>query len=149
MISAAEYEILKARSEANLAEERRGTPGVPVPAMPAAPKSQKFGNRWCEVDGHKFQSEKEAAAYVKLKAIADQGVITDLRMQVPIVLQPEFEYCCKRYQAIRYIPDFGWVEKGEQHYADVKSKATKTAVWRVKWRMALKLYPEFVWEVWD
>jgi hypothetical protein len=146
VISEAELLILQAR----MADIAREDGGNPVPAQPAPePKRQKFGSRWCEVDGHKFQSQKEAEAYVKLKALADKGVITQLRMQVPFVLQEEFGYGGKTYQAIRYFADFSWMEDGRQHVVDVKSKGTKTPLFICKWKLVLKRYPELVWEVWE
>ena len=85
----------------------------------------------------RFDSRKEAARYDELMLRLRAGQIRDLRLQVQFTLKesyvtPEGE----RIRAIRYVADFAYLANmgGTWVYVveDVKSKATKTAVYRMK-----------------
>lgn len=50
--------------------------------------TRKYGNRKVEVDGILFDSVREAKRYTILKAMQDEGTISDLKRQVKFVLIP-------------------------------------------------------------
>lgn len=101
-------------------------------------RGNKYNNRKVELDGHKFDSQKEMRRYAELKLLQEAGEISDLHMQVAYELQPGFyDNEGKRQQAIKYVADFVYLDKeGKTVIEDVKSPATrKNAVYRLKKKM--------------
>ena len=99
-----------------------------------------------------FDSRKEAARYDELMLRLRAGQIRDLRLQVQFTLKesyvtPEGE----RIRAIRYVADFAYLANmgGAWVYVveDVKSKATKTAVYRMKKKLMHEKFGITVQEV--
>lgn len=94
------------------------------------PKANKYGN---ERTGD-FVSKLEADTATKLYALESCGQITDLQMQVPITLVEGKDGVAR----IVYVADFVYKDKdGAQHVVD--AKGVKTAVYRLKKRMAALL----------
>lgn len=101
-------------------------------------RKNKYGNEKVELDGHKFDSKKEARRYAELKLMEKAGEIKDLELQKPYVIQPSFfDRQGKRQTAIKYVADFVYVDKdGNTIIEDVKSPATrKDRVYRMKKKM--------------
>ena len=116
-------------------------------------KQRKYHNQPCEVDGVKFDSQKEARRYRELMALLRAGKIRDLKLQPQFTLQESYKTPeGKRVQAIRYVADFSydlmplywtgyesqcpddaWIKVVE----DVKSRATKTRVYEMKRKLLL------------
>ena len=126
-------------------------------------KPSKYHNQKIVVNGISFDSKKEANRYLALMDAVRAGIITDLRLQHDFTLQeaytsPEGE----RIRAIRYRADFSyrvvcanyekntcvgftdleyWRDIVHQHgrgalvVEDVKSKATRTKDYRMKYKM--------------
>jgi hypothetical protein len=90
-------------------------------------KKSKYNNKKTVLDGHEFDSKKEATRYFNLKLKFLGGHITDLQVQVEFQLST-----CK------YIADFTYYENGEYVVEDVKSKATMTAIYRLKKKIMLE-----------
>lgn len=89
------------------------------------PKKPKFGNVKTKIDGHVFDSAKEAGRYIQLRYRLIAGEITDLELQVKFKLS-----------ICTYIADFVYKEKGLVVVEDVKSSHTrKLAVYRLKKKM--------------
>lgn len=119
----------------------------------AQEKQRKYHNQPCEVDGIKFDSQKEARRYRELMALLRAGKIRDLKLQPQFTLQESYKTLeGKRVQAIRYVADFSyelmplyWTEYESQCpddawikvVEDVKSKATKTRVYEMKRKLML------------
>lgn len=100
----------------------------------------------------RFDSRKEAARFDELMLRLRAGQIRDLRLQVQFTLKesyvtPEGE----RIRAIRYVADFAYLANmgGTWVYVveDVKSKATKTAVYRMKKKLMHEKFGITVQEV--
>ena len=92
-------------------------------------KKSKYNNIKPTVDGHKFDSKKEAGRYLELRLLERIGKITDLE------LQPPFKY----YEGDKYIftykGDFKYVQNSVIIIEDVKSKHTaKIPLYRLKKR---------------
>lgn len=100
----------------------------------------KYHNKKVVIDGHKFDSQKEGRYYLYLKELLEQGVISNLRMQVPYEVIPAIwedevrhlktkdktvKKCVQR--ATYYLADFVYIvtETGKEEVVDVKSAATK------------------------
>lgn len=101
-------------------------------------RGNKYNNKKVELDGHKFDSQKEMRRYAELKILEKAEEISDLRLQVAYVLQPGFyDKDGHRQQSIKYVADFVYKNKdGEEVIEDVKSPVTrKNAVYRLKKKM--------------
>lgn len=86
------------------------------------------------VDGHKFDSRKEAARYRQLVLLEKAKAIQDLRMQVTFPLVKKSKYG----REIRYTADFVYYEDGKMVVEDVKGY--KTDVYKLKKRLMAELY---------
>ena len=85
----------------------------------------KYGNKWCIIDGIKFQSIKEGVYYQYLKSEKLQGRVKDFKRQVTFRLEVNGILVC------RYIADFVVTYKdGSKKVIDVKG--FKTDVYKLK-----------------
>lgn len=102
----------------------------------------KYGNRKTEFDGITFDSMKEANRYAELRLLEKAGEISDLELQSPFLLQPGFAHKGKKYQSIKYVADFVYLDKdGTRVVEDVKSPATrKDKVYQIKKKMMLYVH---------
>ncbi len=108
-------------------------------------KKSKYKANKIEVDGIKFDSEKEAKRYTELKMLEKAGIITELQLQVPFVLQDAFEVNGEKIKAIKYIADFTYWENNELVIEDVKGM--KTPVYSMKKKMFMYRYKKHIKEV--
>lgn len=95
----------------------------------------KYHAKKAEVDGHKFDSMKEANRYCELKLMERAGAITSLILQPKFELQPAYTNADgKKQRAINYIADFMYydIDLDRTIVEDVKSPATRTQVYMVK-----------------
>ncbi|TGN96108.1 DUF1064 domain-containing protein [Burkholderia sp. USMB20] len=90
----------------------------------------KYGNRKCEADGLKFDSERERSRYYDLKRLRSAGLIANLRMQVRFEIAPAVVIGGRRRAARYYVADFVYVKGGRQVIEDVKGM--KTPVYSLK-----------------
>ena len=99
-------------------------------------KRRKYRNNPCEVDGIKFDSEKEAKRYGELKLLRKIGEIGLLELQKPFLLieANETERKCE------YIADFVYwdIKTGKQIIEDVKSDATRKLATYIMKRKLMK-----------
>ena len=110
----------------------------------------KYGNRKVEIDGHVFDSKKEAKYYMYLRELEKAGEVSDLRLQVPYELIPPIyedvtvqlktktktvRKCVQK--AVHYLADFVYTDvSGNDVVVDVKSTITrKNEVYRLKKKM--------------
>lgn len=101
----------------------------------------KYLNKKVVVNGEKFDSKKEAFRYSQLALLAEAGEIYELKRQVPFVLIPKQkdEHGKVLERECRYIADFTYrrTENGRIVVEDVKSRATKTPVYKLKKKLML------------
>ena len=98
-------------------------------------KGAKYRNQPTVVEGHRFDSKKEARRYQELRYLEQKGVIENLSLQVAFVLAPSvrFEDEPRAKPALKYVADFVYSEGGRRIVEDVKSGATaKAAAYRIK-----------------
>jgi hypothetical protein len=106
------------------------------------PKKPKYGNIKTVIDGHVFDSQKEAARYVQLRYREKAGEITDLE------LQREFKLEVNGEKVASYICDFAYQENGLLVVEDVKSAMTrKLPVYRLKKKLMFSLHAVQIREV--
>lgn len=96
---------------------------------------RKYGNRKVTLDGHQFDSKREAARYSQLQLLERAGQITDLE------LQPRFELIPKQRRddgkperACEYVADFRYtdVRTGQQVIEDAKGMRTRDYIMKRK-----------------
>lgn len=103
----------------------------------------KYGNKKTTVDGVTYDSKKEAQRGAELRLMERAGLISHLRTQVRYILIPAQRRDGKLVEReAAYVADFVYTDNktGETIVEDVKSPATRTAVYRLKKKM---LYWEY------
>jgi hypothetical protein len=107
----------------------------------------KYGNKKSTYDGITFDSKKEMYRYIRLKSMQEEGLISDLRLQVPYELIPAIyeeeivklktktkvvKRCVQH--AVKYVADF--VYKDHYGYEIVEdSKGLRTEGYLLKKKM--------------
>jgi len=90
-----------------------------------------------------YDSRKEAARACELMMMEKAGVISDLKFQVPFLLQTAFIHDDKKYRKIEYFADATYYENGQYIVEDTKSPATKkNKEYRIKKKLLLFQYPD-------
>lgn len=95
----------------------------------------KYHNKKIIIDGHKFDSKKEANYYNQLKLLQRAGLIRDLELQKTFILQPSFKLNNITRRQIVYKADFTYFsnEDNKIHVIDVKgSKNIITEEFKIK-----------------
>lgn len=113
-------------------------------------KTPKYNNTKTEKDGLKFDSKKEQRRYTTLKAMERNGIIQDLKMQVPFVLAPKVRFSneSRAKPELRYVADFVYMQNGKQVVEDVKSIATrKNDTYRIKRHLMMSVHGIEITEV--
>lgn len=111
------------------------------------PARSKYGAIPTTLDGIRFASKAEARAYQVLKIMESRGSITELRLQPRYELQSKFaDALGVKHRAISYIGDFEFLRENVRICVDVKG--IEAAGFRVKFKMAIKLYPNIQFEMW-
>lgn len=99
----------------------------------------KYKNKKVFVDGHTFDSKKEAKRYYELRLLEKAGEITNLRMQVKFVLIPSQKIDGKVVEReCAYKADFVYQENGQTVVEDTKGFKTKDYI--IKRKMMLYIH---------
>ena len=92
-------------------------------------KRSKYNSTKVLIDGHEFDSKKEAKRYQELKLLLRAKVIRDLRLQVVYELAEKVQLLGEKRAkpAMRYKADFVYfdIQAGREVVEDVKSPATR------------------------
>ena len=118
-------------------------PDIDVPADVAAlgksTRRNKYGAVRVDFAGMKFDSKAEFRRYGSLRLLELIGEIDSL----------EHHKVFELHAGIKYESDFTYriVATNQQVVEDVKSKPTTTQAFRLKWKMAQQLYPEYEWRI--
>jgi hypothetical protein len=104
-------------------------------------KVNKHRNIKTKVDGIMFASKKEAARYVELKLKQDQGLISDLKIQVRFPLLDSFQKGGVEYRGIIYVADFVYVDKDDKTIVE-DAKGKETALFKIKKKLFEARYQE-------
>ena len=102
----------------------------------------KYKNQKVVVDGHTFDSKKEARRYGELRLLARAGKIKDLELQPKFELIPTIRTETETLRKVSYIADFKYIdlESGKVIVEDVKG--FKTDVYLLKKRLFLQKYTD-------
>lgn len=100
----------------------------------------KYRNKKTVVDNIKFDSVLEANRYQELKLLQRAKQISNLRLQVPFLLQEGFKKNGKTHRKIEYIADFVYEENGQTIVEDTKGMKTET--FKIKQKLFEYKYPE-------
>lgn len=100
----------------------------------------KYRNRKIVVDNIKFDSVLEANRYKELKLLQRAKQISNLRLQVPFLLQEGFKKNGKTHRKIEYIADFVYEENGQTIVEDTKGMQTET--FKIKQKLFEYKYPK-------
>lgn len=98
-------------------------------------KQNKYKNQKTIIDGITFDSKAEAKYYYQLK----QHGITNFMMQESFVIHDAFSLNGKRYQAVKYKPDFTFYN-GDELVKVVDVKGKRTADFNIKAKMFASRY---------
>lgn len=109
----------------------------------------RFPHKYHAVTDGVFDSRAERSRHDELAMLEQAGVISDLRRQVPYAITPDG--CPARHLVV----DFEYRIIDASHFPglvesaivceDVKSPATETPVWRLKWHLARYHHQDRVW----
>lgn len=99
----------------------------------------KYRNKKTQVDMYVFDSVLEARRYKQLALLERVGEISNLKLQVPFLLQESFRKNGKTYRKIEYIADFVYEENGQTIVED--TKGIKTDVFKIKQKLFEYKYP--------
>lgn len=105
----------------------------------AKPQRSKYGNKKTVVDGLTFDSQREAARWIQLRAEERAGTIKNLRRQVPFALVVNRVPCGK------YVADFTFERDGKEVVMDAKGHATD--LYRLKKKLVYAIYGVTIEEV--
>jgi len=106
-------------------------------------KASKYHNRKTEFAGRVFDSRKEADRYQELLWMQQAGLIQDLESQ------PRYDLIVNGHKLGFYRGDFRYKDVATDSVIleDVKSPATRTAVYRLKKKLVKALYGVEIIEV--
>ena len=99
----------------------------------------KYRNKKVIVDKIKFDSILEANRYQELKLLQRTKQISNLRLQVPFLLQESFKKNGTTHRKIEYIADFVYEENGQTVVED--TKGMKTEIFKIKQKLFEYKYP--------
>lgn len=102
-------------------------------------RRNKYGAIKTAKDGILFDSKLESLHYEYLKMRQLAKEISDLEMQVEIPLK------IGSVQIGIYVADFAYKEQGK--YVISEAKGIETDVFKIKWKIAKALYPDWVFEL--
>jgi hypothetical protein len=116
---------------------------VKLPAGLKSKKPSKYRNKKTVYDGITFDSNKEAARWLGLKAMWKTGLVFLLERQVPYDLRVNDVLIC------RYIADFVYHDaQGKLIVEDVKSEPTrKKKEYRIKYKLMQAIHGITITEV--
>lgn len=100
----------------------------------------KYRNKKIVVDNIKFDSILEANRYQELKLLQRAKQISNLRLQVPFLLQEGFKKNGNTHRKIEYIADFVYEENGQTVVEDTKGMETET--FKIKQKLFEYKYPD-------
>lgn len=101
--------------------------------------ASKYGNIKTVIDGHRFDSKKEADHYIHLKVRQSRGEISNLE------LQPKFPLAINGAKICTYKADFAYDENGKRITVDVKG--FKTPIYKLKKKLLSAIYGVQITEV--
>jgi len=115
--------------------------------------TNKYGNTKVEYAGIKFDSKKECGRYVELLLMQESGAICELTVKPVYELIPSQKTDSGTMRALKYTPDFRYVQDGQVVVEDVKGYDRKTGkyltteAYKIKKKLLYERYKLLVREV--
>lgn len=100
----------------------------------------KYRNQKVIVDGHPFDSKKEARRYKELKLLERAGKIKDLELQPQFELIPTIRTETETLYKVSYYADFRYTDTKTGGVVVEDVKGYKTEVYKLKKKMLLYKY---------
>lgn len=105
-------------------------------------RRNKYNAKKIKIDGHTFDSKREAQRYCELKLFAKAGEIRNLVLQPRFLLQEEFfDKHEIKHKKIEYVADFLYIDKNDKAIVE-DVKGVLTDVYKIKKKLFLKIYDD-------
>lgn len=103
----------------------------------------KYNNKKTEIDGILFDSEMESKYYRYLQEQQKNGNVIHIQLQPVYELLPTFRKNKRTIRPMKYKADY-LVEYADGHkeLIDIKTEATMTPAFRLKWKLFDYTYPD-------
>lgn len=109
---------------------------------------RKYGNRKTVIDGHTFDSKREASRYGALKLLVRAGQITGLELQPRFELIPKQRRADgKAERACEYVADFRYTDTATGQTVIEDAKGMRTRDYIMKRKLMLQVHGISVREV--
>lgn len=109
---------------------------------------RKYGNRKVTLDGHTFDSKREATRYSQLQLLQRVGQITDLELQPRFELIPKQRRADgKAERACEYVADFRYTDTTTGQTVIEDAKGMRTRDYIIKRKLLLQVHGISVREV--
>lgn len=103
-------------------------------------RRNKYNAKKIKIDGHTFDSTREAERYRKLKLLEKAKEIRNLELQPRFLLQDKFkDKTGTTHRKIEYVADFMYVDKDDKKIVE-DVKGVMTDVYKLKKKLFLNLY---------
>jgi hypothetical protein len=109
----------------------------------------KYHSKQTIVNGIKFPSILEADRYQQLLLLLRAGEIANLKLQVEFVINQAYTDAetGERMRSVVYVADFVYFDMRTKRTVIEDAKGIETAVFKIKWRQAKELYPQYDWKI--
>jgi len=94
------------------------------------------------LDGIVFDSKAEMQRYAELRMLERAGLIKDLELQPPYILQDAYLRDGKKIRAITYFADFRYLDMRTKRIVVEDCKGMQTEVYKLKKKILLFKFPE-------
>ena len=128
---------------------KRGSPNPIQQACDSSAPTSKYHARKKELDGHLFDSVREANVYRNLIVAQAAGAISGLELQPRFLLQEGFRTPDgKKQRRIEYVADFSYLDLATGRRRIIDVKGFKTAAYRLKAKLFMAKYHDIQFEEW-
>jgi hypothetical protein len=100
-------------------------------------RRSKYRAKRAVIDGHTFASQKEAAAYMRLRDLEAKGQILSLELQPRFELMSKFVYRGEKIRSLSYVADFRYKLAGTGETVVVDVKGFRTPEYLIKRKLFL------------
>ena len=103
-------------------------------------RRNKYNAKKNKIDGHLFDSKREAERYCELKLLEKAKEIRNLVLQPRFLIQDKFkDKQGNTHRKIEYVADFLYIDKDDKVIVE-DVKGVLTDVYKIKKKMFLKIY---------
>lgn len=100
----------------------------------------KYKNQKYSVEGHLFDSKKEALRFGELMTLLKAGEISDLYLQKPFELIPTRNYSGVCVRGCKYVADFYYYDVQKKCHVVWETKGYETPDYKIKKKIFLEKY---------